>query len=201
MRARIAGLSIVATLVTAGGCAGTLDDPARFLDDDAGTAGSADNAGDAGDEGPAETTDAGATSTPGTDASCPNIPQLFAATCTASSCHSSSNKAQGLDLQSPGLAARLVGVPATEGPGALINPSAPSQSIIYVKLQPNPAFGARMPLGAAPLDSATIACVLAWITQVATAQGDAAGSPDAPAGNAADEDAGGGTGSSDGAAE
>jgi hypothetical protein len=148
---RIVPLLLVAT---AWGCPGTLDDPARFLGADAGAA----------DPEAAATADAG----------CPDIPALFATTCTASSCHSASNKAQGLDLQSPDLAARLVGVPATEGPGLLVDPSTPSQSVLCTKLQPDPPFGARMPLSAAPLDGATIACVLAWIEQTAEAtHGDA----------------------------
>jgi predicted CxxxxCH...CXXCH cytochrome family protein len=122
------------------------------------------------------------------------VPSLLAQTCTASTCHSASNKAQGLDLQSPDVAARLVGVPATGGPGALIDPSAPAKSVLYEKLSASPPFGARMPLGAAPLDAPTLACVLAWITQVADATGPDAASAGAGTGasspDAASDDGG-----------
>lgn len=156
----MAGRRILALLLvaTAWGCPGTLDDPARFLEADAGDAGEVNVEGAA---------------TP--DAGCPDVPTLFAATCTASSCHSASNKAQGLDLQSPDLPARLVGVPATEGPGLLVDPSTPSQSVLWTKLQPDPPFGARMPLSAAPLDSATTACVLVWIETLEATDAGSAG--------------------------
>jgi hypothetical protein len=113
---------------------------------------------------------------------CPDIPDFFAATCTGSTCHSSSNKAQGLDLQSPDVASRLVGIAATEGPGLLIDPSSPSDSVLYLKLTANPPFGVRMPLGGTPLDASTLACVLAWITQEASSA-DAAATSIAEASN------------------
>ena len=37
-------------------------------------------------------------------------------------------------------------------------------SVIYTKLTAFPPFGARMPFSETPLDDATIACVLQWIT-------------------------------------
>ena len=143
----------VVVIVLAGatwGCPGTLDDPARFLLDAGGTA-------EAG--APSEGDDAGA------GGNCPDVPTLLAQTCTASTCHSASNKAQGLDLQSPDVAARLVGVPATEGAGVLIDRSAPTKSVLYEKL------------GATPLDAPTLACVLAWVTQAADAPGSDASAP------------------------
>jgi hypothetical protein len=148
----------LALLAATAGCPGTLEDPAEFLaplDD----AAAGDDAGgrDSTAIPPAE--DGGA---------CPDVPDLFATTCASSSCHSASNKAQGLDLQSADVAARLVDVPATEGPGLLIDPSAPSKSIVYLKLTASPPFGARMPLGEAPLDVSTLACVRAWITEEAS---------------------------------
>jgi len=170
------GLALVAATA---GCPGTLDDPGRFapgaLDDGGGVA------GDSGIPGPAATAEGG-----GSGDDCPNIPQLFESTCTGASCHSASNKAQGLDLQSPDVAARLVNVPATEGAGLLIDPSAPAQSILYLKLSPSPPFGARMPLGATPLDASTLGCVLAWITDGEQVD---ASSPDEP-GDASDDSPG-----------
>ena len=70
---------------------------------------------------------------------------------------------QGLDLESPGVQSRLVGMCA-QGGGLLIDPAEPSRSVLYEKLTPTPPFGARMPLGKAPLDPVTLACVLAWVS-------------------------------------
>jgi len=154
----LALVPLVALVAAASACPGTLEDPARFL-----AAG-----GDGG---------LGEQSQPPADGSvggnCPDIPGLFAQTCTASGCHNASTKAQGLDLQSPNLGTRLAGVAATEvaGSGLLINPTAPSQSVLYEKLTANPPYGSRMPLAGTPLDDATMACVLTWITQ----QGSGAG--------------------------
>jgi hypothetical protein len=150
-------VTLTGLLVASFGCPGTLSDPARFTvatGNDAGFPGDADlpDAGDPSSDGP----------------SCPDVPEdIFLADCTSASCHDSQYEAQGLDLQSPNLAARLVGVPATEGPGLLIDPTMPSGSVLYTKVTAAPPFGARMPIGAAPLESDEINCVLAWITQEA----------------------------------
>ncbi len=135
------------------GCPGTLDDPSRFATQ--------------------------AASVP--DAGCPDIPTaVFAAQCGTSGCHSTTDKVQGLDLQSPAVAARLVGACATEGSGLLVDPSSPGQSILYQKLSPDPPYGARMPSGKPALDDATRACVLTWIS----VQQGGAGSCDAGASDA-----------------
>ncbi len=136
------------------GCPTSLDDPGRFEGN--GSAPGTDIPGDGQDGG-------GTPSALGEGAACPDIPQFFAATCTASSCHNASDEAQGLDLQSPDVTSRLVSVMATEGPGLLVDPSAPSASILYLKLTASPPFGAQMPLGKKPLPEAMTACVLDWI--------------------------------------
>jgi hypothetical protein len=142
-------------VVAVAGCPGTLDDPGRFAVAAADDAGAADGAIW---EAAAEADSAGV------DASdCPDVPRVLATTCSAASCHSASNKAQGLDLASPNLSTRLVDVPATEGSGLLIDSSAPSKSVLYLKLTPDPPFGARMPLGSTYLSATTLACVLRWI--------------------------------------
>jgi hypothetical protein len=151
------------------GCPGTLDDPARFFDTDGGQLGLA-----------SDLTEGEGGELSGDAPNCPDVPQtVFLPTCTGSTCHSSQNQAQGLDLQSPNLSARLVNVPSTEGSGLLIDPSAPSSSVLYTKVTAKPPFGARMPEGATPLDSATIACVLAWVTQnISVTSGSEGGLPD-----------------------
>ena len=128
----------VALVAATAGCPGTLAEPALFLA----------ALGDAS----APNEDGGAEG-----GACPDIPDFFAATCTSSTCHSSSNKAQGLDLQSPDVASRLVGISATEGPGLLIDPSSPTNSVVYLKLSSNPPFGAQMPLAGQPLDPSMLA--------------------------------------------
>lgn len=115
-------------------CPGSLDDPGRF------------------GEG-------------GLGGGCADAPSaIFAVTCTDSTCHTTKDKAQGLDLQSPDIAARLVGAHATGGAGLLVDPMSPEQSVLYTKLSFSPPYGSQMPLGKTPLDDATVACVLAWIT-------------------------------------
>src|SRR5271166_2600683 len=109
--------------------------------------------------------------------SCPDVTLAVFPTCAVAGCHSAGSKTQGLDLETPDPASRLVGVPATEGPGLLIDPSNPANSVIYTKLGPTPPFGARMPFTRPPLDSATIACVLDWVTAQAEDGGASDGSP------------------------
>jgi mono/diheme cytochrome c family protein len=172
MRRRSLAMAGCVALVTAtAGCPGTLSNPERFVSEDAGEAGGG--------------------------GTCPDIPDFFATTCTASACHSSSNKAQGLDLQSPDVASRLVGISATEGPGLLIDPSSPSNSVIYLKLTANPPFGSRMPLAETPLDATTMACILTWIDQEASSA-DAAAAPTSDASNEDEGDAADATGPSEG---
>jgi hypothetical protein len=112
---------------------------------------------------------------------CPDVPQsIFLPTCASGPCHNSQTQAQHLDLQAPNLAMRLVGVPSTEGPGLLIDPAAPSDSVLYTKLSVAPPFGARMPMGKTALDNEDIACVLAWITEQASDGGVAEGGGSTP---------------------
>jgi hypothetical protein len=158
-RAGRARLSLVAGLALAASTAGcpttSLEDPGRF---DAGE-GSLGNSAAGGGSGEGGAAAIGI----GEGGACPDLPQFFAATCTASSCHNASDEAQGLDLQSPDVASRLVGVMATEGSGLLVDPSSPGASILYLKLMAHPPFGAQMPLGQPPLSAAMTGCVLDWI--------------------------------------
>ena len=156
--------TLVATLSWAG-CAGTLADPAAF------TVTGDSGAGRIGVDAPEA-------------AQCPDVPTTFVQSCGTSGCHDATTKAQGLDLWSPGLAARLVGIAASEGVGLLIDPSALSKSVVYTKLLPTPPFGARMPTGH-PLDDATIQCVLSWVTTAAASTspaGDSGAQPGLDAG-------------------
>jgi hypothetical protein len=159
---RIASLGALAASL---GCPGTLDDPGRFELD-----GGEASAGDGGDAG------------------CIDVPTgVFAKICATAGCHSSTDMIQGLDLQSPGVASRVVGVCARGG-GTLADPSNPSHSVIYTKLGPTPPFGSRMPLGMTPLDGATLACVLAWIAAQTGGGACDAGAMDAGASDATASD-------------
>ncbi len=159
------------------GCSpGSLDDPGRF---DVNGSPSGTGIGGGGQDG------GGAGILLGEGGACPDIPQFFAATCTASTCHNASDEAQGLNLQSPDVTSRLVSVMATEGPGLLVDPSAPSASVLYLKLTASPPFGAQMPLGQKPLPGAMTACVLDWIESGEMASASPVAAPAGPASDAA----------------
>ena len=72
---------------------------------------------------------------------------------------------QGLDLVSPGVAARVVGVSGTGCTGILAAPADPTSSLLYTKLAPRPSCGSQMPLGRPPLSDADAGCILAWIVR------------------------------------
>ncbi len=112
---------------------------------------------------------------------CGDVPtDVFQKTCSATvGCHSSTDKQLGLDLQSPNVASRLIGVKAMGGTGLLIDPSNPSNSVLYTKLTAAPPFGVRMPFGQTPLDDATISCVLQWITMQVSDAGEDGATPEA----------------------
>ncbi len=158
------------------GCAGSLEDPEMFT-----TQGDAGTLVEAAVEAAAAPT-------------CPDVPTLLAKTCGTTGCHDATTKAEALDLVSPGLASRLVGVPSVEGVGLLIDPATPSKSVVYTKLLSSPPFGARMPTGGA-LDTSTTQCVLAWITSQTSSTpttGDAGAQPATDAGTTSDSSAGDG---------
>ena len=99
---------------------------------------------------------------------------IFAQTCASTNCHTSTKPQELLDLQSPGVVARLLNVPAIEEPTLmLIDPKAPARSYILYKVQlTQPPSGMQMPaswssLGieqaAPPLSSAQLACLQQWV--------------------------------------
>jgi hypothetical protein len=82
----------------------------------------------------------------------------------------------GLDLVSPNVASRLVGVKSGEPamanvpPGTLlIDQANPKQSAIYTKVTANPPYGLQMPFIPPYLDDATQACLLKWVMDTAAA--------------------------------
>ncbi len=101
---------------------------------------------------------------------------LFANKCGGSICHGggATTPQGGLDLTSPGLPARLVGVPAQECGGFLrVDPSDPDRSFLLAKLiEPPAGCGDRMPL-VGMLSPAEIACVRAYVHSIADMRFDA----------------------------
>jgi hypothetical protein len=149
------------------GCAGSLADPGEF--------GDATSPSEAGG---------------GTTACAASVPTtILQPTCGVSGCHNPTTIASGaglmvygLDLDSPDVASRLVGVPSMEVPADdLISSTDPQSSYLLQKLEPNPPFGIRMPYGGAPLTAAQLACVEAWVDSVASGAEAGAASMDAGA--------------------
>jgi hypothetical protein len=132
-----AGLALLALT----GCPGTLHDKQRFLTD----AALLDDTG--GDPGPCGDV----------------VARLLVPSCGGTGCHGATAPQQGLDLVSPGVAARVVGVPGTGCSGTLASPADPTNSLLYTKLAPKPSCGSQMPLARPPLSEADAACILAWI--------------------------------------
>jgi hypothetical protein len=91
------------------------------------------------------------------------VARIFVPTCGGTSCHGAQAPQQDLDLVSPGVASRVVGVAAKGCSVLLADPADPEGSLIYQKLSPTPPCGAPMPLARPPLSRADAACVLAWI--------------------------------------
>jgi hypothetical protein len=87
---------------------------------------------------------------------------LLAARC--GDCHGATDRAKGLDLASPGVAARLVGVKSTCGGKPLLDPAGPGTTgLLLEKLQgPVAGCGQQMPYGMPPLPAAERACLIEW---------------------------------------
>jgi hypothetical protein len=148
-RAPIASSAICLALL---GCAGSLDRPERFQNltpPDAGQVGI----------------------TP--DGGCDPIIVMFPLSCSTGACHSAQSQQGNLDLESPGLPARLVNKQAHGGPGLLIDASNPSQSVMLLKVSDNPPFQFQMPLGAPSLTPDETACLTAWVQAAVTPVADA----------------------------
>ena len=129
----------VALLLT--GCPGKLADKQSFL-----AAAPVEDAGDA---------DAGA---------CGDVvTRIFVPSCGGNGCHGATGSQQGLDLVSPGVESRVIGVQAKVCPGTLADPDNPAGSLLYTKVLSKPQCGTQMPLGRLALSDADAECVLEWI--------------------------------------
>ncbi len=143
-------LSVALCLFT--GCPGTLDDKESFLRYPNGLAGAGGGAG------------VPVTASGGGPADCGDVvARVLTPNCGGSGCHGDVAPQQDLDLVSPGVASRVVGVSGKICTSVLADPMNPESSLIYQKLATNPACGAQMPLARPPLSTADAACLLAWI--------------------------------------
>jgi hypothetical protein len=91
------------------------------------------------------------------------VATVFVPKCGGATCHGGTAPQQGLDLVSPGVASRVVGLTAKGCAATLADPDDPAASLLYTKLAPNPPCGSQMPLAQLPLSQAEADCVLEWI--------------------------------------
>lgn len=107
--------------------------------------------------------------------------EIFKPRCAQSGCHASRSPAAGLDLLSPGIAERVVGVASrTCADRLLVDPNDPSRDFFMEKLDPLPECGNRMPLIGKPLSADEVTCVRAWVKENTGKGDDVDAAPPAP---------------------
>jgi hypothetical protein len=97
-----------------------------------------------------------------------DVPQLLRERCGSSACHGACPSAEhGLDLLSPDLADRVVGVPSRVCDGLLlVDPHDPDNSFLFGKLIAPPAgCGNRMPL-TGTLTTNELSCIKSYIDRL-----------------------------------
>ncbi len=112
---------------------------------------------------------------------CPDVPtELLVPRCGSANCHAAFTPAGGLDLVTPEVAARVVGVPAV-GPACtdsgliLAVPTDPGASLLFRKISGTPPCGSSMPLGGDRLTPKEVSCVKEWISTLHAGDGPDAG--------------------------
>lgn len=92
--------------------------------------------------------------------------QVFQSSCIGGGCHSSVDRAGGLDLESNALELELIGVEAALcGGETRVIPGDGEGSLLVAKLRGTANCGAKMPIGG-EIATATIDCMAAWIDQL-----------------------------------
>lgn len=91
--------------------------------------------------------------------------EVFEPTCALVACHESEGAADGLDLMTDNVGARLIDAPSISCPDeVLIVPGDPEGSYLFRKTTDNvPACGERMPPGPVGLDADQTAILREWI--------------------------------------
>lgn len=140
----VVAVALVATCLA--GCPGRLEQPERFGPGGA-RDGGADPTGDGGGTGEID------------------VRAMLVTSCGGSGCHGSASPALGLDLESDGIEARLVGVSAVGCPTrVLVDASDPSASFLLEKVtDATPECGGRMPLLRDQLTTEEQDALRAWI--------------------------------------
>ena len=95
--------------------------------------------------------------------------------CATAGCHGTNRPLSPLDLESPGVEARLVNVAGSDcSTETLVVPGKPDASFLVHKLaDAKPSCGARMPRGEDPLAAGDIACIEQWIAGLTSESVDA----------------------------
>jgi hypothetical protein len=158
-------------------CAGDLSDPDRFRVNQIGAGGESGSSGQGGESGSSGQGGAGIGGGAGSSGSsgqgggepC-DAPETVLKQHCSTGCHSAASKLGDLDLESPDLVGRLRGVKGAVCSGvALIDAEAPEKSALYDKTAAEPSCGgAAMPLGGDLLTEEERACLLDWLTRVAS---------------------------------
>ena len=86
--------------------------------------------------------------------------KIFIPTCGGSGCHENPGAAGNLDLSSAGVAGRINSQLST-------CMGKPMKSYLFEKLGPNPACGAKMPLGSDALSANELKCVRDYLARIA----------------------------------
>lgn len=173
LRVRAAWCVLVLSAPTAlAACPGHIDDTTPYVAalEANGTGGaSAGGAPSTGVGGAAGTGAQAGSGAGGGQAGCGDVPKsVLLPTCGPQGCHGGKKPASMLDLASPDVASRVVGVPGFACKTVLADPQDAKNSLLYTKIATAvPTCGGRMPLGIDPLDDATIACVADWIASLA----------------------------------
>ena len=93
--------------------------------------------------------------------------QLIHPRCATANCHDRSGHAGGLDLESPDVASRLLGVRSAMCSGrVLADMNSPASGYFVEKLAGTPSCGGRMPLAAPALTAGELTCVRAWLSSL-----------------------------------
>ncbi|MFK7988291.1 MAG: hypothetical protein AB8I08_19885 [Sandaracinaceae bacterium] len=97
---------------------------------------------------------------------------LFAARCGSGDCHDAFEPAAGMDLVSGGVEDRLAGVESSSCVGERrIDPHDAARSFLLTRVSPDPSCRGedipRMPLDGTALEPRELACLEAWVMEVA----------------------------------
>lgn len=110
---------------------------------------------------------------------------IIMAKCATAGCHSTMARAGSLDLESPNLGSRLIGVAATSAacaPRMLVTvTNGTADGVLFGRLLENPPCGLRMPLGMPGLSANEIACLRSYVATLPTGGSDGGTSMDASA--------------------